>query len=184
MAHVLILGITSTGKTTLATDELCPLYKSQGTSIIVLDPDLRKEWGVPNLNDIKKGESITVGVMTDDPEKFLEICKKNQSCALFIDESGQTIGRYAGPMQWVATNSRKWGHKAHFITQRATQLDPTIRAQCTSIFLFKQSVDDAKILAREFVAPELMESCNLLRGEYLAKLSIDSPVRRGKTKKK
>lgn len=184
MAHVLILGITSTGKTTLATDELVPLYKSQGTMIIVLDPDLRKEWGVPNLTTLKKGESITLGVMTDDPEKFLEICKANQSCALFIDESGQTIGRYAGQMQWVATNSRKWGHKAHFITQRATQLDPTIRAQCTSIFLFKQSVDDAKILAREFVAPQLMESCNLLRGEYLAKISIDSAVYKGRTKKK
>lgn len=184
MAHTLILGITSSGKTTLATDELVPLYKSQGTPVVVLDPDLRQEWGVPNLNDIKKGEAITVGVMTDDPEKFLEICKTNQSCALFIDESGQTIGRYAGQMQWVATNSRKWGHKAHFITQRATQLDPTIRAQCTSIFLFKQSVDDAKILSREFVAPELMGASNLKTGEYLYKIGIDNPVKKGRTKKK
>ena len=179
MAHVLILGITSTGKTTLATKKLAPFYKSQGTSLIVLDPDLRSDWGVPKA-DPNKEVDTTSGVMTDDPDLFLEIAKSNQECALFIDESGQTIGRYSGQMAWVATNSRKWGHKAHFITQRATQLDPTIRAQCTSIFLFKQSVDDAKILSREFVAPALMESCNLKKGEYLAKLGIDKPVYRGK----
>jgi len=169
MAHVLILGITSTGKTTLAI-KLARMYKQRGTPRLILDPDLRKEWEIEKDHDF----------ITDDPEKFLAVCKANQSCALFIDESGQTIGRYSGEMQWVATNSRKWGHKAHFITQRATQLDPTVRCQCTSIFLFKQSLDDSKILSREFVADDLKESCNLQKGEYLAKLGVDSPVYKGR----
>lgn len=169
MAHVLILGITWTGKTTLAFT-LARMYKQKGTPRIILDPDMRKEW------EIEKD----IDFITDDPEKFLAVCKANKSCALFIDESGQTIGRYSGEMQWVATNSRKWGHKAHFITQRATQLDPTVRCQCTSIFLFKQSLDDAKILSREFVADDLKESCNLQKGEYLAKLGVDEPVYKGK----
>ncbi len=163
--HVLILGITETGKTTLAF-KLAAKYKLKGTRILVLDPDMRKDWNADFI--------------TDDPEKFLQVCKLNQSAALFIDESGQTIGRYAGPMQWVATNSRKWGHKAHFISQRATQLDVLMRTQCSNIFLFKQSVNDSKILAAEFVCPELLGACNLKKGEFLMKAGVDGEVKKGR----
>jgi len=163
--HCLILGITDTGKTTLAF-KLAACYKRRGTPVIVLDPDMRKDWNADFI--------------TDDPDKFLEVCKINQSAALFIDESGQTIGRYAGSMAWVATNSRKWGHKAHFISQRATQLDILMRTQCSNLFLFKQGVNDSKILAAEFVCPELMSACNLKKGEYLAKLGVDNEIKRGR----
>ncbi len=159
--HVLILGITETGKTTLAF-KIAAMQKQKGRPILVLDPDKRREWNADFI--------------TADPEEFLEVCKVNQSCALFIDESGQTIGRYAGSMQWVATNSRKWGHKAHFISQRATQIDVLMRTQCSNLFLFKQSVNDSKILAQEFVCPQLMEACNLKKGEYLAKVGVDGVV--------
>lgn len=163
--HVLILGITETGKTTLAF-KIAAMHKARGRMVFVLDPDMRKDWNADFI--------------TDDPEKFLEVCKLNQSAALFIDESGQTIGRYAGPMQWVATNSRKWGHKAHFISQRATQLDVLMRTQCSNIFLFKQSVRDSKILADEFVCPELINSCNLKKGEYLMKVGVDGEIKKGR----
>lgn len=163
--HVLILGITETGKTTLAF-KIAGDYRKQSTDVIVLDPDMRKDWNA--------------SFITDDPDKFLAVCKLNQSAALFIDESGQTIGRYAGPMQWVATNSRKWGHRAYFISQRATQLDPLMRTQCSNLFLFKQSVKDSKILADEFVCPQLIHACNLKKGEYIAKIGVDGKVIKGK----
>ena len=155
------MGITETGKTTLAF-KLAAIYKRNGTGILVLDPDKRREWNADYI--------------TDDPDEFLRVVKVNQRCALFIDEGGQTIGRYSGAMQWLATNSRKWGHKAHFIAQRAQQIDPNVRNQCTAIFLFKQSFDDSKILAREFVADELFEARNLKKGEYLGKTGVDKEV--------
>lgn len=133
---------------------------------MVLDPDLRTDW---------KADFIT-----DDPEYFLSVAKINTSCALFIDESGQMIGRYSGAMQWLATNSRKWGHKAHFIAQRAKQIDPLVRTQCTSIFLFKQSLDDAKELSKDFVSNELKTATTLLKGEYLGKIGVDGKVYKGK----
>lgn len=163
--HVLILGITETGKTTLAF-RLAQAYRAQGINVLVLDPDKRKDWGATFI--------------TDDQEEFLRIAKLNTSCALFIDESGITMGRYCGPMEWLATNSRKFGHKAHFIAQRASQLPPIVRTQCTTIFLFKQSLMDSKILAAEFVADDLKQSCNLVKGEYLVKAGVDAPVKRGK----
>jgi hypothetical protein len=128
----------------------------------VLDPDKRSGWQADFL--------------TDDPAEYLEVVKVNQGCALFIDESGQMIGRYAREMAWLATNSRKWGHKAHFITQRATQLDTTVRNQCTTIFLFKQSLNDTKILANEFVSDDLEAAHTLSQGEYLGKIGVDGKV--------
>lgn len=159
--HVLILGITESGKTTLAF-KLARDYKNRGIRVFVLDPDKRKEWNADFI--------------TDDAEYFVEACKVNQSCALFIDEGGVTIGRYAGSTQWLATNARKWGHKAHFISQRAQQIDPNVRNNCSSICLFKQSLDDAKILAREFAAPELVNAVSLKTGQYLRKVGVDGEV--------
>lgn len=159
--HAIILGITETGKTTLAFS-LAAKYKARGIRVLVLDPDKRKNWNADFI--------------TDDPDLFVETCKLNQGCALFIDEGSVTIGRYAGSSQWLATNARKWGHKAHFITQRAQQIDPNVRNQCTTIFLFKQSVDDAKILSKDFVAPSLLDACSLKKGEYLGKIGVDGEV--------
>ena len=159
--HVLILGITQTGKTTLAF-RLAQKYKAANVNVLVLDPDKRSGWNADFL--------------TDNPAEYLEVVKVNQSCALFIDESGEMIGRYAKEMAWLATNSRKWGHKAHFITQRATQLDPTIRNQCTTIFLFKQSLNDTKDLANEFCSEELEMAHTLAAGEYLCKIGVDGKV--------
>jgi hypothetical protein len=141
---------------------LAQKYKANSINVLVLDPDKRSGWGADFL--------------TADPAEFLDVVKLNKTCALFIDESGQMIGRYSREMAWLATNSRKWGHRAHFITQRATQLDPTIRNQCTGLFLFKQSLNDAKILANEFVCPKLIEACELSQGEYLAKIGVDGDV--------
>lgn len=132
----------------------------------MLDPDKRSQWNADFI--------------TDDPNEFLAIVKSNTGCALFIDESGLVIGRYGGAMQWLATNSRKWGHKAHFITQRATQLDPTVRNQCTSVFIFKQSLADTKILANEFVSDDLKQAHTLAKGEYLAKIGVDGKVFKSK----
>ena len=160
--HVLILGITDTGKTTLAF-RLSAAYSNSGHNVIVLDPDCRSNW--------------TASKVTANPEEFLQIAKINTSCALFIDEGGLTMGRYCGPMEWLATNSRKFGHKAHFITQRASQLAPLVRAQCSELYLFKQSTADSKILSAEFVCEELKYACLLKKGQYLYKGGIDEPVK-------
>jgi DNA helicase HerA-like ATPase len=171
--HVLIVGITNTGKTTLAFD-MAARYIKAGKRIVVLDPDLRREWGVVNVSKgVPEGTTTENGVMTDDPEQFLVICKNSQSCALFIDESGSMIGRYDTQLEWLATQSRKWGHKSHFIMQRGSQVSPTVRNQCSSAFVFKQSPDDAKVLSNNFVCLEFAEAPKLQKGEYIAKIEVD-----------
>jgi len=165
MPHSLILGITESGKTTLAYS-LAASYRKRKIPVLVLDPLKASRW---------KADFIT-----DNAEDFLKVVFSNTSCALFIDEAGDMIGKYNDAMNKLATFSRHCGHNAHFICQRAVMISPTIRAQCTNIYLFKQSKKDSEILSRDFVADELENAVNLRKGEFLAKIGVDGKVFKGK----
>ena len=153
MPHSLIVGMTESGKTTLATN-LCRGYKERGIKTIVLDPMYDQRW--------------QADFITTDKDRFLDIVQnpETRSCALFIDESGEEIGQYKREMFWLATRGRHYGHNSHFITQKAKQLAPTVRDQCSYLFLFNSSIDDCKELANEFNRPELRTANTLAKGEY------------------
>lgn len=163
MPHTLILGITESGKTTLAR-KLAARYRLKGIPVLVLDPYSSKEWGAHFI--------------TEEPEQFFAVVKNSRSCALFVDECGHWSEDHEPVIKWLATNSRHYGHNCHFITQRAAQISPTVRAQCSNIFLFKQSFQDSKALAQEFVADALLDAQTLSKGEYLSKIGVDGEVKR------
>lgn len=163
--HTLIIGITGSGKTTLA-KKLCQQYIKRGITVFVLDPLLSSEWNAHYI--------------TDNPDEFVDVVFDNINCAIFVDESAETIGRYAGAMQRLATSSRNLGHNVHFICQRPKQLDINMRTQCEIVFVFKLSYYDAKELAKEYVADELMHAPKLQKGQYLAKVGVDGAVCQGK----
>lgn len=151
MAHSLILGISESGKTTLAR-KLSAEYKRAGVGVIVLDPLRDPRW--------------SADVLTTNADEFLATVWRSRSCMLFIDEAGEAIGRYDVAMQKVVTRGRHWGHSAHIITQRGAQLSPTVRDQCRHLFLFCTSRQDGELLAREWNEPQLAECSKLKQGEY------------------
>jgi hypothetical protein len=151
MAHVLILGMTLSGKTYKA-KALSRDYKKAGVGVLVLDPLQDPGWEADYI--------------TDDPEKFLAVFWKSRSCMAFMDESGESVGRYDLAMQKTATRGRHWGHTCHYVSQRATQLAPLVRDQCTRLFLFCSSTKDGEVLSREWNRPELEECSQLKQGEY------------------
>ena len=151
MAHSLILGMTETGKTTLARD-LASAYRKQGWKNIALDPLRDPRW--------------PVDFITDDGDEFLEVFWASRRCMVFMDEGGESVGRYEMEMQKTATRGRHLGHSCHFIAQSAVQLAPIIRDQCTHLFLFCSGAKSGKTLAEEFNAPELELCVALKRGEY------------------
>lgn len=155
--------MTESGKTTLARNKLAPRYRAKGIPVLVLDPYISSSWHADFI--------------TDNPDEFLRVAKESKSCALFADECGHYMDLgYSDVLRWLATNSRHFGHNSHFISQRAQHLKPTIRDQCTNIFLFKQSFDDARELCKNFAADELINAPNLKKGEYLAKVGLDGLV--------
>lgn len=126
-------------------------YRAKGIKTLVLDPLQDPEWGAD--------------FQTDNNDEFLRVMYESRQCALFIDESGSSIGRYAGAMQVVATQSRHLGHKAHFFTQRGAQLDRTVRDQCSILFIFRVGNMDAKTMSEEFGYDELKDANLLGKGE-------------------
>jgi energy-coupling factor transporter ATP-binding protein EcfA2 len=146
MAHGLILGMSESGKTTLA-KHLSHALSASGKNVIVLDPMNDPGWSA----DYK----------TNNPEEFLEVFWSNQSCYCFIDESAQMVGRYDVLMQETATRGRHHGHSVFFVSQRGAQISATVRAQCRHLYLFCSAKDDCKILANEFNQQTLLNANSL-----------------------
>ena len=151
MAHSLILGMTESGKTTLA-KRLANAYRSRGFKIIVLDPLSDPEW--------------CADFRTDDVEQFLNTFWNSRKCMAFIDEAGESVGTYDKVMIKTATKGRHWGHSVHFISQRGTQVARTVRDQCSHLFLFTTAMQDSKIHANEWNNPTLTQANLLQKGEY------------------
>lgn len=163
MAHVLIVGQTESGKTTAARRLALEVFRPNNFPILVLDEFLDPAWQADWI--------------TDDPQKFMRVAFLNRSCALFVDEGSETIGRYAGTMKKLATQARHWGHCSHFITQAAVDIDKTIRRNCSAIFLFNTGLEDCKELRKNFVCDTLLDGPTLRQGEYIYFARFGQPVR-------
>ncbi len=153
MGHMLVVGMTESGKTTLSS-QLVQTYRKNNIKVVVLDP----------MNDPRWGADF----QTRDRAQFLSIIKnpETRSCAIFVDESAEMIGRYHEEMFFLATRGRHYGHNCHFVCQRAKQLAKTVRDQCSYLALFNCSFDDSRELANEFNRVELKNAHTLKKGEY------------------
>lgn len=152
MAHVLILGTSESGKTTLA-KMLARQYKRAGMGVLVLDPLMDPAW--------------KADYMTANEEEFLKRFWASRNCFAFMDEGGDSVGRYNTAMQKTATRGRHWGHSCHYITQRATQLAPIVRDQCRHLFAFALSRRDGETLAADFLCDDLLQVHALGQGDYI-----------------
>ena len=151
--HSMIVGMTESGKTTLA-KKIVQKLKNQGIKSIVLD---------------RMRDNFNADYSTTDKQKFLDTVFKSYNCAVFVDESGQEFDKRNSAMNKLATMSRHWGHSAFFLGQRYTDIPKTVRDQCGRIFIFCISFDDSKILANEFNSEELRNAYKLQQGEYYHK---------------
>lgn len=167
MAHTLIIGMTQSGKTSLAR-KLVQKHRKKGRLILVLDPLLDPAWKTAGATWV-----------TDDKEKFLDVVFRSTECVIVIDEAGEMIGRYAGEMKKLATKSRHYGHDAIFITQRAVDVDKSLRDQCAEVYAFLVSRRDSEVLAEEFVNDDCFQASEVKQGEFI-KCSRFKPVIRSK----
>lgn len=168
MAHSLVLGMTESGKTTLA-KRLSHVYKRNEYGVLVLDPMGDPGWAVD--------------FQTADPEEFLRVFWDSRGCMAFIDESGDMVGRYDLAMQKTATQGRHWGHSVHFLSQRGAQINRTVRDQCSVLFLFNTAKKDAELHAHEWNAPILETANTLPKGDYFQVVRFDSNGRAGVVKR-
>lgn len=169
MPHSLILGMTESGKTTLGV-RLAHAYYGGEWGVLVLDPLCDPRWRPPQDDVLENQRRKLTGAQfyqTADPDEFLKVFWQSRSCMVFIDESGDAVGRYNIAMQETATKGRHWGHCVHFLSQRGAQINRTVRDQCSHLFLFTTAREDAKIHSIEWNQPRLLEASTLPQGAYL-----------------
>jgi hypothetical protein len=148
--HSLICGITESGKTTLG-KHLASIHRKQGFHIHVLT----SVW-----------DAWDADFLTDDKDEFLKAFWESRSLIVFVDEGGETVGRYDETMKATATRGRHYGHSCYYIVQASREINPTIREQCTQLFLFNCGRKTAETLAEDWNQPELANAPSLLKGEY------------------
>lgn len=162
MAHVAIVGPTMCGKSTLGAS-LASAFLAAGVNVLVCDP-LASDWPCT--------------WQTTNRADFIAAAKQSRRCALFIDEAGQTISRDPDA-EWLFTTARHWGHVTHVMSQGGTQLTPTMRGQCSRLFLFGCTPRVSEMWAEEFNEPGLLAAPSLPRFEFLFKERFQ-PLRRQK----
>lgn len=163
MAHCGIVGQTLSGKSTLAM-KLAEDYRKRGIDVLTLDPI-----GDPAWHNVST-------YCTHNAAEFLEVVKQSRRCALMVDESGETVGRYNQEMFFLATRARHLGHRSHFITQRPQQINKTVRDQWSTMFLFAPSIDDCKVFANEWGKPELKNAVDDLQQFEFYKVQRFKPL--------
>ena len=154
MAHYLVTGRTASGKSNWAKCMIRSM-RSRGIKVLLLDP----------LRD----PSYEADFRTTEPGEFMKMAfhPESKKCLLVVDEAGMSIGRYNPEMERLATMSRHFGHQSIFVTQSVVQISPIVRNNCENLVMFATGPQAAKMMSEQFGRPEIMETLNFGKGEYL-----------------
>jgi hypothetical protein len=169
MLHSLILGASYSGKTTLA-KILCQRMKARGLRTAVLDPMRDADWSADR--------------QYHDADEFLRFVRTgtvrsaDERWALFIDESHIALDHHKR-FDPLATTGRHMGCVSYFICFNLKQLTPAIRGQCMRRFIFRITKENARDLADEYDADELLGATKLAQGEFFL-IEPNKPIRRGR----
>jgi hypothetical protein len=143
--------MTESGKTSLA-KKLAAQYSANGIRVLVFDPMNDPEW--------------VCDFQSWDFSEFMDEYWASRKCAVFFDEAGEAANENDKVLISTATKGRHWGHSNHYISQRGAMVPKTLRDQCSNLFIFAQSMDDAKTYAREYNSPNLTKVSTFQAGEY------------------
>jgi hypothetical protein len=106
--------------------------------------------------------------VTDDFFKFETAFWSSRFCLVFIDEGLDVSKDYADNLRRMFTKGRHiqketggGGHSVTLIAQTFMYCNATARKQTTQAFIFRCAMSDARALADQFAAPELLKACSL-----------------------
>lgn len=157
MAHKLIVGVTESGKSTLARAMESDAV-NRGIVAIIYDPTLNPQW---------KTEHVTC----DEYEFFGMLYTAYESgiksILAIVDEADTIMSMSHRHNWWLFMRGRHFGIEAIAITQRPTNIAPSVRGNTSELFAFSIPQSDAKALADDFAAPEIEKAAGLIQGEFL-----------------
>lgn len=148
MPHGAILGMTTSGKTWAAQQQARD-FRRRGIGVLVLHKP-REPW-----------PADCVSWQTDNPDEFLRMFWAARCCACFMELADADVEAADTRFHKCFTQGRHEGHRCYFLSQRAAQVHPNIRENCTSLFLFAVATKAAKLWADEFNDPALLGASGL-----------------------
>jgi len=163
-----ICGGSKSGKTVLAQRGLVPwLWRRHRLRSIAFDPFARREraaWG-------------PTAWVTDDLDAFRRAVWGTSGCAVFWDESSDSLDRNAAEDKRFFTRIRH-EHRAFFVLMHDfTVLTPLMRGNLSDAFVFRQTSRRADDWAELFTDDALMQAEGLGQYEFLHKTAF-RPVTR------
>lgn len=151
MPHAAIIGMTTSGKSTLA-KKLCEEFNRAG---------------VPTLALCKPGEPYPAQWQTTDADAFLAKFWASRGCAAFMEMSDVGIDKFDTRFHEPFSKGRHHGHRVFYVSQRHTQVHPCIRENCENLYLFRVSQKSAAIWAEEFADDGILAATSAPRYHFV-----------------
>lgn len=163
MPHGAIIGMTTSGKTTLG-KEMARGFRSRGIATLVLHKP-REPW-----------PDNSVSWQTCDPETFLAKFWASRGCAVFMELADGAVSKWDERFQKCFTEGRHEGHRCFYLSQRAATVHPAIRENCESLYLFTVTRAAAKLWADEFCDDALLAAPTLPQYHFVMKPNRFTPA--------
>lgn len=135
----LYTGVTLSGKTTLARYHARILaQRSPSVPMIIRDPVAETKTAGGDWPENAEIYSETDEYM----ERIVELVSSHQQAYSFIDEAADLLSLQHPENFWLATRGRHYGIHFGFITQRPKLIAPSVRTNCTRVFMFRLARKD------------------------------------------
>jgi len=170
--HTLLIGRSGSGKSALA-KQLGSSLREHGETVLAFNPTGERGYTRRDAFGCAAADWETY-----NPDLFIQKVvkqvRKRRKFFVIIDEAHEMFPHSKqSDHLWIATRGRHHGINIIGCSQRGALINPTFRGQCSTIYLFKCSMTDAKFMADDFGDKELLNAMKLKPGQYY-RLTIDS----------
>jgi hypothetical protein len=152
-----IIGGSKCGKTTLAVALVLLMWRRHRLRSLVYTPFPKKNnWG-------------PTAWVTDNLDAFKRVVFGVKGCAVFWDESSDSLDRYSSDDRKFFTRIRH-EHKAFFLIAHDLKvMTPLMRGNLSDLYIFAQGPKRAAVYAEEFNDGDLMQLTQLQKREFVHK---------------
>jgi DNA polymerase III delta prime subunit len=159
LSHSLIIGVTESGKTTLAR-ALARELAGKKQTVIVYDPvgTITAGGGWPE----------SAKIFQDEKEFWKYLDRDDIGHAhIFVDEAGDLFNLSKRENYWLLTRGRHFGFFVYMICQRPTMIAPSARTQAATCYMFRLANSDAKEICADMGHDWPLSDKDIETGEYL-----------------
>lgn len=146
--HEAIIGQTGSGKSHLAKRKAAG-FRRAGIPVMVMHMDIE-----PWPAECHSWQS-------SDPAEFLRMFWASRGCAVFLEMADAEVNKWDVGFHRCFTKGRHFGHRCFFVSQRAAQVHPAIRENCSSLALFSVQAAPARLWSQEFNDNTLLQAASL-----------------------